>query len=310
MMAVASVPGKIILLGEHGVLYGQPCLSVAIDLRVGVEMQEGSAATVNGRPLDSRRHTYIKHAIDKYWQGEPLEVVTYSKIPSASGLGSSAAITTASVACLLTLQQSFSPEEVAQRAFAVEYEVQRGGSPNDTSACTQGSAIVLAREKRDHFIWKISRKDRTWYVHSIPAPEMDIVVGVTGVKSKTPQLVKKVRRFVNYSGFARELTQDIGGWVEEGIAALAHSDFVSLGEAMTESQKILHTLGASSPELEKLIQASLRAGAYGAKLTGAGGGGSMIALTDEPEKVAIAIEKAGGKALVTSISREGTKVWV
>ena len=65
-MAVASVPGKIILLGEHGVLYGQPCLTVAVDLRVGVEMEVGSANTVNGRIMDSYRHTYIKYAIEKY----------------------------------------------------------------------------------------------------------------------------------------------------------------------------------------------------------------------------------------------------
>ena len=308
-MAVASVPGKIILLGEHGVLYGQPCLTVAVDLRVGVEMEVGRANTVNGRIMDSYRHTYIKYAIEKYWKGSPLQVMTYSRIPSASGLGSSAAITTASMACLLMLQQQFTLEAVANKSFAVEYEVQRGGSPNDTSACTLGSAIMLSQIKQANCIWSISHKEKTWYVHSIPIPKMDIVVGMTGIKSKTPQLVRKVRRFVNYSGFARELTENIGDLVEQGIKALHQQDFVLLGEAMTESQKLLYTLGASSPELEKLIQASLRAGAYGAKLTGAGGGGSMIAITDEPEKVAIAIEKAGGKAMVTSVSCEGTKVW-
>jgi mevalonate kinase len=78
---------------------------------------------------------------------------------------------------------------------------------------------------------------------------------------------------------------------------------------MNEAQKNLHTLGASSDALEKLIAAARRAGAYGAKLTGAGGGGSIIALTDEPERVAIAIEKAGGRALVTSVSDDGVKMW-
>jgi mevalonate kinase len=272
-------------------------------------MEPGSSYTVNGRFMDSRRHTYIKHAVEKLWPGPPLQIVTYSKIPSASGLGSSAAITTASVACVLTLQQQFSLEEVARKSFAVEYEVQRGGSPNDTSACTLGSAIIISQEQQENCVWSISHKDKTWHVHSITVPNMDIVVGITGIKSKTPQLVRKVRRFVDYSGFARELTESIGAWVGEGIKALHRRDYVLLGEAMTESQKILHTLGASSPELEKLIQASLRAGAYGAKLTGAGGGGSMIAITDEPEKVAIAIKKAGGQAMVTSVSLEGTKVW-
>ncbi|MEA2053960.1 MAG: mevalonate kinase [Candidatus Thermoplasmatota archaeon] len=308
-MAIASVPGKIILLGEHGVVYGQPCLSVAIDLRVGLEMEKGKEFLVNGRTMDSRRHTYIKHAIDKLWEGEPLAVTTFSKIPSASGLGSSAAITTATVACLLKLNNSFSLEEVAKKSFDIEYEVQKGGSPNDTSVCAYGSAILLSEEKKEGFIWEISKGKQKWFVHHVDAPDMRIVVGITGIKSKTPLLVKKVKKFVKYSGFARELTERMGELVIEGMNALKNNDFVSLGGKMNEGQKILHTLGASSPELEKLINASLRAGAYGAKLTGAGGGGSMIAVTDEPEKIAIAIEKAGGKAMVTSVSSDGVKVW-
>ncbi len=308
-MAVASVPGKVILIGEHGVVYGQPCLSVAIDLRVGVDIERGKEFSVNGRTMDGRRHTYIKYAIEKLWEGYPLSVTTFSKIPSASGLGSSAAITTATVACLLEMNNSFSLEEVAKKSFEIEYEVQKGGSPNDTSVCTYGSAILLYEKKLDGFIWEISKGERRWFVHHIDAPEMKIVVGMTGIKSKTPLLVKKVKKFVKYSGFARELMERIGELAVEGVKDLKNRDFVSLGEKMNEGQKILHTLGASSPELEKLVNASLRAGAYGAKLTGAGGGGSMIAITDEPEKVAIAIEKAGGKAIVTSISKEGVKVW-
>jgi len=308
-MAVSSVPGKVILVGEHGVVYGQPCLSVAIDLRVGVEIEPGTEFIVNGRPMDARRHTYIKYAIGKLWDGQPLEVTTFSKIPSASGLGSSAAITTATVACLLEMHDEFSLENVARKSFEIEYEVQKGGSPNDTSVCTHGSAILLSTEKKDGFVWEISRDGQRWFVHSIDAPDMKIVVGMTGIKSKTPMLVRKVKKFVKYSGFARELTERIGELAMDGMEALKRSDFVTLGEKMNEGQNILHTLGASSPELEKLVHASLRAGAYGAKLTGAGGGGSMIAITDEPEKVAIAIEKAGGRAMVTSMSREGVKVW-
>ncbi len=311
-MAVASVPGKIILLGEHGVIYGQPCLSTAIDLRVGVEMRPGEVHEVNGRPLDGYRHTYIKHAIETLWDGPPLQTTTFSNIPSASGLGSSAAITTASVACILSLRSDFSSEAVARHSFDVEYTVQGGGSPNDTSACTHGGAILLAREKRDGFLWKISRGDTTWYVHEVDVPAMTdvhVVVGMTGIKSKTPRQVKKVRRFVTHSGFGRELTERIGELVIEGIDALQQRDYVALGQTMNEAQKNLHTLGASSDALETLIAAARRAGAYGAKLTGAGGGGSIIALTDKPERVAIAIEKAGGRALVTSVSSDGVKMW-
>lgn len=308
-MPVASAPGKIILLGEHGVVYGQPCLSVAIDMRVGIEMEKGDGFTVNGRKMDSRRHTYIKYAIDKLWDGEPLHITTFSKIPSASGLGSSAAVTVATVACILQMKNAFTPEETAKKSFEIEYEVQGGGSPNDTSICTHGSAILLSKEEREGFIWSISKQEKKWFVYPVDVPDIKLVIGMTGIKSKTEKQVRKVRKFVKYSSFARELTEEMGSLVMEGVHALKKRDFIRLGEIMNEGQKILHTLGASSTELEKLISSSLKAGAYGAKLTGAGGGGSMIALTDEHEKIAMAIEKAGGKAMVVSISHEGIKIW-
>ena len=78
--------------------------------------------------------------------------------------------------------------------------------------------------------------------------------------------------------------------VVDGKNALEQKDFVKLGDVMNENHKILHTIGASSKEIGKLIKVALSAGAFGTKLTGAGGGGSIIALTDNPEKVAKAIE--------------------
>jgi len=308
-MPVASAPGKVILLGEHGVVYGQPCLSVAIDLRVGIEIEEGEEFIVNGKKMDSRRHTYIKYAVDKLWKGSPLNITTFSKIPSASGLGSSAAVTVATVACLLKMNNAFTLEETAKKSFEIEYEAQGGGSPNDTSACTYGSAILLSNKEKDGFIWSIARKEKKWFVYPIDVPDIKLVIGMTGIKSKTEKQVRKVKKFVKYSSFARELTEEMGSLVMEGMTALRRKDFARLGEIMNEDQKILHTLGASSSELEKLISYALKAGAYGAKLTGAGGGGSMIALTEEHEKIAMAIEKAGGKAMVVSISHEGVKVW-
>jgi mevalonate kinase len=308
-MPVASAPGKVILLGEHGVVYGHSCLSIAIDMRVGVEVEEGKEFTVNGIKMDSRKHTYIKHAIEKLWNGAPLTITTFSKIPSASGLGSSAAITVATVACITKIKNAFTLPNIAQKSFEIEHEVQRGGSPNDTSACTHGSAIFLSKEKKEGFVWSITHQKKKWFVHPVDISDVKLVIGMTGIKSKTDKQVEKVRKFVKYSSFARELTEEMGFLVPEGTHALINRDFVRLGEIMNKGQKILHTLGASSPKLEKLISSALKAGAYGAKLTGAGGGGSMIALTDEHEKIALAIEKVGGKALIVSTSNEGVKVW-
>jgi mevalonate kinase len=96
--------------------------------------------------------------------------------------------------------------------------------------------------------------------------------------------------------------------VIEGKRALERRDFVTLGGIMDHNQRLLHTLGASSKEIERLIQAALRAGAYGAKLTGAGGGGSMIALTDDADRVAAAIRHHRGRAYVVTVDRRGVQV--
>ena len=307
-MIVAISPGKIILLGEHGVVYGKPCLSIAISLKVAVSMEKSNEYLVNNIPLDEMKHSYIKKAIDFLWNGEPLAITTFSQIPSASGLGSSAAITTACVACLLALKNQFSINEVAKKSFEIEYEVQRGASPNDASICSYGSAILVWEKKDDEFMLSIGKDGKKWYVYPVKIPDVKIVVGYTGKKSKTPLQIKKIRKFVEHSSFGKELIDDIEKVVIEGKKALEKGDFVKLGEIMNENHRILHTLGASSKDIEKLIDVSIKAGAYGAKLTGAGGGGSIIALAENTKKVADAIESKGGKAYVVSPSR-GVKVW-
>ena len=308
-MIISISPGKIILLGEHGVVYGKPCLSLAISLKVAVNIEKSDAYTVNGKPMERRKHEYIMKAMEKTGIEEPIAVTTFSQIPSASGLGSSAAITTACVAALLAFKGEEGMEKIAKTGFEVEYEVQRGASPNDTSACTHGGAILTWSKEMEGYEWKIEKDGGRWYIYPVKAEEVQMVVGHTGIKSKTPILMKKIRRFVEYSSFGRELIDEMEHLVIEGKKALEKNDFVKLGEIMNENQKILHTLGASSKEIEKLINAALKAGAYGAKLTGAGGGGSIVAIADDVERVAEAIERKRGKSYIVSMAREGVKVW-
>jgi mevalonate kinase len=197
---------------------------------------------------------------------------------------------------------------VAKKSFEVEYEVQGGASPNDTSVCTYGNAILTWEKKMPGYLWSTAKDGREWFVYPVKVHDMKIVVGHTGIKSKTPLLIKKIRRFVEYSSFGRELINEMESLVIEGKKALENKDFVKLGSIMNENHKILHTLGASSKEIEKLRLAALKAGAYGAKLTGAGGGGSIIAIADDVEKVAEAIEKKRGKAYIVSTAKEGVKI--
>ncbi len=308
-MTVAISPGKIILFGEHGVVYGKPCLSAAISLKVAVSIERSDSTKINDEPLNEKKHSYISKAIEKLWEGGGVSISTFSQIPSASGLGSSAALTTACVACLLSMSKNFSVLEVARKSFEVEYEVQEIASPNDTSVCANGGAIFVSSKREDNFLWSMEKDGKKWYIHSVDSPIMKFVVCNTGTKSKTPLIIKKVEKFVKKSSFARELLEEMENIVIEGKKALEKNDYTELGEIMDKNQKILHTIGASSREIEKLIDIAKKAGAYGAKLTGAGGGGSIIAISDEPEKIVKEIKNRNFDAFIVSIAREGVKVF-
>jgi len=249
-MTVAIAPGKIILLGEHGVVYGKPALSIAISLKASVSIEKSDQFLVNAHLINERRDTYIKKAIDMFWDGEPLSVTTFSHIPSASGLGSSAAITTATIAALLALKGIRSREEIAKKAFEVEYAVQGMASPNDTSTCTNGKGIIVWSEKKDGYIWKITKNNNTWFIYPFDVPDIKIIVGFTGIKSKTGMMVKKVKKFVEHSSFARELLDEMASLVMQGLDAIKKNDMVELGRIMNSDHKILRTLGASSEKME------------------------------------------------------------
>ena len=304
--ARASAPGKVILFGEHSVVYGEPAIAVALSLRTEVTAREGADQhRVNGAPLHPHHHTYIKEAIDTLWKGPALDVRTDSRVPSAAGLGSSAALTTATVGALLQLQGRFGEEAVAREAYNVEVGAQKGrGSPTDTSTSAHGRAVLVDREPRAKLLWDVRRGDRRWFLHHLDAPPLTLVVGNSGQRGRTADQVAKVARFVKKGGFAREVIRDLGKITREAIELIQDREKMALGVAMDDAHNLLSILGVSTPKLDALCEAA-REHAYGAKLTGSGGGGSMVALTDRPEECARAIARRGGTPYVVSLGGPG-----
>lgn len=133
-----------------------------------------------------------------------------------------------------------------------------------------------------------------------------MVVGYSRKPSITPIQVTKVRTYYERSGFARETIEEIGDLVGDGLKALRAGDMVKLGSIMNKNHSLLSILGVTSKELDKLRDAAGPL-SYGTKLTGAGGGGSIIALTDRPEDVSSAIKKRGGVPYIVSPSRIGAR---
>jgi mevalonate kinase len=205
------------------------------------------------------------------------------------------------------MRGGFTEMEVARGAFEVERAVQGRASPIDTSVSAHGCGIFIDRSPGSNLLWKMSTGAMEWYVHHIAVPEMTFVVGYTGIHASTGPLVEGVRRLVEKKAWAQQVVEEIGSLSMEGSRALRGRDLVALGNLMNENQELLSLLGVSCPELDKLIQASLPY-AYGAKLTGAGGGGSMLALTDRAERVCEIIERSGGQPIVVSIGEQGVRI--
>lgn len=302
----ASAPAKVILLGEHAVVFGKPAVSVAIGLRLRCQIRPASVPSLNGVTLTEHNYSYVSACLAKH-NAPPTAVLTESEFPSGSGLGSSAAVTVALLAALNASMGTFKEEVVAREAFEVECEVQGRASPIDTSTCTHGHGILVNRERGDGPLWEISRDDRRWWVHDLSVPKMTLVVGFTGKSKPTGPLVAKVKRYVDHSTFARDIVDEIGTITEEGVGQMAKGDLEGLGRTMIMDHKLLAILGVSSRELDKLVS-SVLPHSYGAKLTGAGGGGSMIALTDEPQKVMDIIRRKGGQPFAAETGVPGVKI--
>ncbi len=307
-MISTSAPGKLILLGEHAVVFGQPAIAVAINLRIRCRIEKADEWSLNGLPITDQAHPYVSSAITKVWSGGPLTIQTDSELPSGSGMGSSAAVTVSTLKALHELMRDGVQEKgISMEAFEVESSVQGRASPIDTSASAHGKGVFVDRQAGEQLLWHIEKDVRKWYVHHCDVPPLSLVVGFTGINAPTGPLVAKVKRFVDRSGFARDVVAEIGELTLEGKDCLKRKDQVRLGQLMTKDHRLLAILGVSTKELNKLVNAVLPY-SYGAKLTGAGGGGSMIALTDEPAKVSEVMRAKGATAYAVEIGVEGARI--
>ena len=305
---ITSAPGKMIILGEHSVVYGKPAVALAIDRRFYCKVQRSQDVVVNGYRAMAGSHPPIRSILHDNRAGN-ITVSAVTDIPTSSGLGSSAALSSSiSLAVRRLFERDVTEEAIANDAFNAEWFAQGRASPIDTSTCTHGRGVAINNPvDMGKALWKISKGGNTWNVTDIDVPDMTFVVGYTGIYAPTGPIVEKVRKFKEHNGFAKDIIDEMGLIALLGLNAIRRGDKEDLGEIMTRNHKLLSILGVSCKELNKLVNASLPH-SYGAKLTGSGGGGSMIALTDEPEAVCEAIRLHGGTPIVVHTETEGVRV--
>jgi mevalonate kinase len=301
----ARAPGKCIVFGEHAVVHGAPELVFAIDLYTQVFVRSSDTVRLNSDPGARERNSYFRSALERSWpNGPPIDVRAVSRIPRAAGLGSSAAFAAALAAALGAAQGGIDRAHLAQRSFEIERGAQGVGSPGDTTAVVGGGYLAV-NGGTGAPIWTVNSADHTWEVRRVPDPGWVWVVAHSGIPRSTGDAVRAVgQRLARPDG--PELLAQFRRVAEEGIHAVAQGDRTHTAELVRRNQELLREVGVSHPRLEALIEAAGPA-CDAAKLTGAGAGGSILAMPTPGKEAELVrrLARAGGLPFVVRAAPEG-----
>ena len=327
MKVISSAPAKIILFGEHSVVYGYPSIAVAIDMRAKVlaEFNNESVLSIYSETFNktekialekfqkiseenlTKNFTFaplfvaIKRVIShlNYELKRGLSLKIYSEVPPSAGLGSSAAVNVATTASVYTLLSEVKPEVPVISSLAYEAEKIVHGTPSgiDNTISSYGGMIYYEKGKS---------------IKSLPLTyELPLIVGNTKIPRSTRDLVMRVRKlYTQFPDIVETIFSAIGRVTKLALNALNSKDIAGLGQLMTINHGLLESLNVSNYKLASFVHAAISNGALGAKLTGAGGGGCMVALVSEEtqERVASAIKDLGGETYFTYTTNKGVSI--
>jgi len=316
MPAITAVaPGKVILFGEHAVVYGRPAIAVPVSqvrarAVVTAEPRRPSGAlriqapdvdldaTLDDLPSDQPLASTVRGVLAALGITRPpaCTLRITSTIPVASGLGSGAAVTIALMRALAAfLGQPLPDERISDLAYEVEKLYHGMPSGIDNTVITYAVPVFFIRGQ------PIQRL-------RVGAP-FTLVIGDTGVSSPTALAVSEVRSQWQANPSAYESLFDaMGSIARSARQAIETGQPQSLGPWMDENHDLLRQLGVSSPELDRLVEAARAASALGAKLSGGGRGGNMIALVEPLAAQAVAaalLSHGAARAIITTVKESG-----
>lgn len=300
-MIQTSAPGKLLLLGDYAVVYNNPCLVTAVDKRLYVEadiIEKAEDEILTPQVKESR---FVLETIAYFKETfsirNSVRIKTQGDFSHQVGLGSSSAVTVATLEALNKLfKKDLNKKQVFDMCYSITLSIQGVGSGFDIAAAVYGGTQYYVTGGTT--------------IEPIRLASLPLVVGYSGIKADTPFYIRKVAEAFKYrQEELKSIFSSITSLVEKARSGLEKSDFATTGKCMTQNHTLLQKLGVSIPKLDEMVGAANEAGAWGAKLSGAGGGDCMIALVPDEKRDGVirAIEKVGGEIIHVSLNAKGVE---
>jgi len=319
-MITVSAPGKLMLLGEHAVVYDRSCLVTAVGQRIKatVELVDSPEFILDAEDVNITEYRKqmaevgkgeipkgakfveiaLKNFLEKHSMKSGIHVTTTSEFSSLFGFGSSSASTVCTIKALSELTgANLSNKDIFDLSYKTILDIQGKGSGFDVAAAVYGGTLYFITGGK--------------VIEPLPITSLPLIVGYSGVKADTVTLINEVKKKLEEEPEkVNRIFDAIKDLVEKAKKDMVKGDWKTVGKWMNFDQEYLRDLGVSTEKLESMISAAKKAGAYGAKLSGAGGGDCMIALVPDDKRKAVsdAIIRVGGQVIDVPVDAEGVRV--
>jgi len=307
MRAIAEAPAKAIVTGEHFVVHGAWALAAALPRKVHVAVEPSSKFEVVSDQfgkVGSAELLPVSRVVEgmarEFSEKPTVRVTISSDVPGGAGLGSSAATMVAVASAFSKLNSlGLTVPELIDSAMVGERSIHGNPSGIDPAVCAQGGVILFRTEAAPK---KVSFEGTR-----------SLILSYSGLKRSTKGQIGHVSKMKDrYPGMFESLAAGISELSLRASEMLRADDMKGLGTLLTVNHAALMSLGVSNDALDKMVDLLLSMGSYGAKLTGAGGGGSVLAVAPEGKEKSIVtgLSARGFETFRATIPAEGVKSWL